>query len=299
MKWCGIPAALVVVAAMMGFAGCRVAPTPTPTPSVVYSAPELKYRLIAEFGEVFYCDPDFYPIGRPEQEEKNAQEQFPAIRADRVEFAAILAHLGLPGKADYTDAEKLSVYREHKKLDLAVELTPSGAAYVFSLRVGEGQGERIRGTITRSGGIEVTDREASFNTCPICLAEGTLIDTPAGPLPVEALRAGMTVWTLDGSGQQVAGVVMETRMTPVPASFQVVRVTLDDGRSVTASPGHPTAQGRPLGELHAGDVLDGATVLAVDRVPYAGDATYDILPSGPTGAYWADGILLKSTLSAP
>lgn len=299
MKWYGIPAALVVVAAMMGFAGCRVAPTPTPTPSVVYSAPELKYRLIAEFGEVFYCDPDFYPIGRPEQEEKNAQEQFPAIRADRVEFAAILAHLGLPGKADYTDAEKLSVYREHKKLDLAVELTPSGAAYVFSLRVGEGQGERIRGTITRSGGIEVTDREASFNTCPICLAEGTLIDTPAGPLPVEALRAGMTVWTLDGSGQQVAGVVMETRMTPVPASFQVVRVTLDDGRSVTASPGHPTAQGRPLGELHAGDVLDGATVLAVDRVPYAGDATYDILPSGPTGAYWADGILLKSTLSAP
>jgi hypothetical protein len=33
-----------------------------------------------------------------------------------------------------------------------------------------------------------------------------------------------------------------------------------------------------------------------DRVSYDGDATYDILPAGPTGFYWADGILMTSTL---
>jgi hypothetical protein len=34
-----------------------------------------------------------------------------------------------------------------------------------------------------------------------------------------------------------------------------------------------------------------------ELVPYAGDRTYDLLPAGPTGAYWANGILLSSTLA--
>jgi len=32
-------------------------------------------------------------------------------------------------------------------------------------------------------------------------------------------------------------------------------------------------------------------------VAYSGDRTYDLLPAGPTGFYWAGGILLSSTLS--
>lgn len=32
-----------------------------------------------------------------------------------------------------------------------------------------------------------------------------------------------------------------------------------------------------------------------ERLPYRG-RTYDVLPAGPTGAYWADGVLLGSTL---
>jgi len=51
-----------------------------------------------------------------------------------------------------------------------------------------------------------------------------------------------------------------------------------------------------------GDLYDGASVASAQLVPYGGDATYDILPSGDTGFYWANGlpakagVLLGSTL---
>ncbi|MBI4303794.1 MAG: Hint domain-containing protein [Chloroflexi bacterium] len=274
--------------------GCR----PQQPPPIIYSLPELKYRLISNFGGVFYVDTDFYPVAREGQEEKNAQEQFPAIRANTDEFTAILAQLGLPNKAVYTNEEKLRIYREHKKLTLGVEMTPSGDIYNFVLRVGEGQGFRIEGTITQSGKITVLKREPSFNTYPICLARGTLIDTPDGAVPAEQLRPGMTVWTVDSDGKRIPAEVIKTVATPVPASFYVVRVTLSDGRSVTASPGHPTAEGRALGDYRTGDFLDAAVVVSVERLAYEGTATYDLLPSGGTGLYWANGILLKSTLAS-
>ncbi len=211
--------------------GCTQQPTPTITPPVIYSIPELKYLLISNFDQVFYVDPDFYPVAREGQEEKNALEQFLTISANATEFSAILKHLGLPNKGEYTNEEKLRIYREHKKLTLAVEMTVSGDTYHFILRVGEGQGERIEGTITRSGEIKVLKREPNFNTYPICLAKGTLIDTPSGPVPVERFHKGMAVWTVDGSGKRAPAVVVETTMTPVPASFQVTKVTLSDGRT--------------------------------------------------------------------
>jgi hypothetical protein len=277
--------------------GCSQQPTPPPSPPVTYSIPELKYLLISSFDPVFYVDPDYYPIAREGQEEKNALEQFNTIKADTIEFSAILEHLGLPNKTDYTNGEKLLVYREHKKLTHAVEITASGDLYNFVLRTGEGQGERIEGTITASGTIKVLKREPSFNTYPICLTKGTLIDTPGGPVPVEYLTKGMAVWTVDNSGKRIAARVVETAVTPVPSPFQVVKLKLDDDRTVTASPGHPTAEGRALGEYQVGDTLDGALVMAVDNVTYNAGATYDLLPSGETGLYWANGVLLKSTLS--
>jgi hypothetical protein len=286
---------LVLALALLGpLSGCRA----QYTPPVSYSVPELKYRLLSNFDDVFWCDPDLYPVARPGQEEANALEQFPIIKANEAEFSAILAHLGLPNKADYTDAEKLAIYREHKKLTYAVAVTASGDIFNFSLRVGENQGYLISGTITPSGEITVVKRETSFNTCPICLAKGTLIETPNGPVPVEQLRKGMIVWTVDNSGNRVAAVVARTASTPVPTSFRMLRLTLEDGRTVIASPAHPTAEGRALGDYHVGDTLDGARVVAVELVVYDGGVTYDLLPSGTTGLYRANGILLKSTLTA-
>jgi len=269
---------------------------PPPKPS--YSVYELEYLLFAEFGNIFYVDHDFYPIAREGQEQINANEQFPAIRANADEFAAIIYHLSLPDKADYTDAEKLLIYREHKKLTRGAQMSASGNNYGFVLRIGEGQGERIEGTITRDGKITVTKREPSFNTYPICLAKGTLIATPDGPVPVEQIQQGMTIWTVDASGKRVAAIVAETIAAPVPVSFQVVKVTLSDGRVITASWGHPSAENKALGSYRAGDTLDGAVVVSTLSVAYEGGATYDILPAGTTGSYWANGVLLKSTLTA-
>lgn len=287
---------LLVLAGVLGIfsLGCRAQPA---TPPLEYSLPELKYQLISHFGDVFWCDPDLYPIARPDQEKINALEQFPTIKANAAEFSAILKHLNLLDKPQYSDEEKLQTYREYKKLTYAVQITSSRGVYNFSLRVGEGQGERIEGTITSSGEIKVLKREPSINTCPICLAKGTLIDTPDGSIPVEHLRTGMTVWTINSSGKRVSALVVETTMTPVPVFFQVIMVTLSDGRTLKASPNHPTAEGRLLVEYQAGDILDGARVLTLEHVVYDDYATYDLLPSGDTGFYWANSILLKSTMA--
>lgn len=288
---------IAVIGMIVAFGGSCAKQQPT-TPAV-YSMPELKYRLIGNFQDLFFVDPDYWPIQREGQEQKNAVEQFTAIKADGNEFRAILDYLSLPDKPDYTDEEKLLIYRQHKRLNLGVQMIASENGYQFTIRVREGQGERIEGTITPSGTIKVLKREPSVNVYPICLTQGTLIDTPDGPVPAEQMRQGMAVWTFDGTGQRTPAIVVRTSATPVPPSFQVVRIRLSDGRTVSASLGHPTAEGRLLGDYAAGDTLDGALVEEAELVNYDGGATYDLLPSGSTGVYRANGILLKSTLAGP
>ena len=266
------------------------------TTTVAYTVSELKYKLLAAYPDYFWCDPDLYPIARSGVEQQNAIDQFAAIEANREEFTVILTHLNLADKAGYTDDEKLQIYREYKKLNGAVQVTATASGYTFTIRVGQNQGENYQGTISASGLITVTATTPSINTCPICLAEGTLIDTPDGPVPVEKLQQGMMIYTQDDAGKKIAGVITATASAQSPTSFQIIRIVLNDGRIVSASPGHPTTDGRTIGELKVGDTLDGGIVAAVTAVPYSG-YTFDILPEGGTGFYWANGILLKSTLA--
>jgi hypothetical protein len=137
--------------------------------------------------------------------------------------------------------------------------------------------------------------QARGNPAAICLAAADRIDTPTGPVPVSQLRVGMIVWTLDAASHRVGAPVLQVRHRAAPPGHEVLRLALADGRSVEASPGHPTADGRLLGDLRQGDLLDGSAVTAVQRVSYVGD-TWDLLPAGATGFYWADRVLLGSTL---
>ena len=123
-----------------------------------------------------------------------------------------------------------------------------------------------------------------------------MVDAPGGPLPVEGLRIGDPVWTRDARGARVRGTVVAIGSTLAPAGHRVVRLVLADDREVTASPGHPLADGRPLGKLRAGDAVDGSIVTAAELVAYAGAGTYDLAVSGPSGIYFVDGIPLGSTL---
>lgn len=298
-------------AALIGsLTACSMSPASTPPPSylpspqpsliIVYTQYQLEYILFARFPDVFWVDPDFYPLSRgPEQEMANALQQFASIQAASEEFAAILEHLRLLNKASYSDAEKLSIYREHKKLTRAATLTPANNIYNFSIRTGENQGLHIEGIITAAGQITITKQEPSFNTYPICLSHGTLIDTLNGPLPVENIHPGMMVWTLDPQGNRILAPVIKTSSTPVPPLFQVVKITLSDNRTVTASPVHPSSDWRPLADYRPGDILDGSPVTRLERTVYDGSSTYDLLPAGGTGLYWAGGILLGTTICAP
>src|SRR5215203_2050306 len=42
-------------------------PTPLPTLASAFSPTELKYKVLGEFPDFFFCDPDFYPIAREDE----------------------------------------------------------------------------------------------------------------------------------------------------------------------------------------------------------------------------------------
>lgn len=141
---------------------------------------------------------------------------------------------------------------------------------------------------------EVTAREQGG--CPRCLPPDAVIATPAGDVAVHDLVAGALVWSLDDQGRRVAVPVVRVGSVATPPSHELVVVELSDGRTVRASAGHPTADGRTVGALAPGDTLDGARVIAVGHRLHDARATFDLLPASSTRAYWADGVLLTSTL---
>jgi len=262
------------------------------------SVSELKYKIFESLGEPQHCDPDMYPVATAD-EGKVAMERFPEVQKNSEEFGVILRKLSLDTQATLTPEQKLQVYREHKKLDFGITLTPQGADYGFQLVAGASPKgvNKFDGMITSSGAISVSSKQPTVVNCPICLAGDTLIDTPGGPVEVRKLRQGMAVWTVDASGAQRAAVILKTAKREVALTHQMVRLVLSDGRSLFVSPAHPAVDGRLIGTLSAGDSLDGARVVTAERVPYIEAATYDILPSGETGDYRANGILVGSTLA--
>lgn len=296
---------LVLVAAC----GTAASPTPTPSPSPSstptpgpsLTAAELKLLLADRFGTLWYCDPDFYPVPRGEEID-HARERWPEVTGDTEAFAALTAKLGLDPAGAFTDETKLAVYRAWKVLN-ATALEPIGNDryrfdYLAQPAVGAVEGTRTAGLITVAGDVTIEQEAAAGEPmCPICLAAGTRIETPDGAVAVDRLRIGDTVWTIDASGGRVPGTVLAVGSTPVPAGHELIRLTLADGRSVMASPGHPLADGRALRDLRPGDVVGGVVVAALERVPYDAASTYDIVVSGPTGTYLVDGIALGSTLA--
>jgi len=289
--------------------GLTIEPRTTPGPGgggtpaasdAALVAPDLRYRLVDQVGRPLFCDPDFYPIARSD-EAQLADQHLAAIRSDVPTYAAIAAHLGIDPAADPTPAQVLAIYGEWKMLR-ALALTSAdgrfGFDYVAADPSNQGAGWHVVGTIDAGGTIALDRRDPSGQPpCPICLARGTRIATPDGEQRVEDLRPGMAVWTVDGLGQRVPGRILEIGSTPVPATHRVVHLVLTDGRTVDVSPGHRLPDGRPIGDLRPGDLVDGTTVVSAALKAYDGGATFDLLPSGGTGTYWANGILLASTLA--
>lgn len=293
--WVLVP---VLFALLLAACGGGASPTPAPFPLPMA---ELKYRVMDAGGRISFCDPDFYPIARAD-ESAQANAKIGEIRQDAETYDAITKRVG---------TDTLAVYREWKTLN-ALRLDPvkgnaiTPDALGFNYRTdsgpsatpaGKGNGKQIEGRVDAYGKVDITRRaDAGPLNCPICLALGTRIATPNGDVAVEDLRIGDVVWTQDAQGARVAAPLVAIGSTPVPDTHQVVRLVLEDGRTVFVSPGHPTADGRRVGDLHEGDVVDGAVVLSAERVRYAAGLTFDVLPAGATRAYWANDVLLGSTL---
>jgi hypothetical protein len=129
----------------------------------------------------------------------------------------------------------------------------------------------------------------------VCAAPDTPIATPAGERTIASLQPGDLVYSVDGAGIRAVKIL---RVNRVPVfNHHVLRVAFDNGRTIDMTAGHPLADGRPLSALRPGSELVGANVVSVTEVPYGHDATYDILPDSTSGAYFASGVLIGSTLT--
>jgi len=278
-------------------------PRASPPSSGPLTTGQLRVALVDQLGQRWYCDPDEYPVARADQQQR-ATERFDEMRADADNFQAAAASLGLDPNGDFTPEQKLAVYQLWKVL-ISIPLDPVDSEHYhfdyLAVPVGnKTDGTHTTGTIDVNGVITIDQQvPAGQPPCPICLALGTLIDTPRGPVAVEGLRIGDPIWTMDAAGNRVAGIVIALGSTPAPAGHQVVNLVLADGRRVTASPGHPLADGRRIGAVRAGDIVDGSRVIAASLIAYAGAETMDLVASGATGGYYAGGIPLRSTLSPP
>ncbi len=270
----------------------------------------LKLRVLAALpGPVDWCDPDIYPSSYVGELLDHARSHLREMQSDRRTYRAILAHEGISSSSALTDDELVRVYGDYKLVayPYPIHLEQDGDLRRFAVSTfdkGSGYVDRVQGAVSSEGRVTI-DRVIrgkdspgrNFEpNCPICLVRGVLIATPDGPVPVQDMRVGMTVWSVDRFGRRVPAIVDRTRR--LAADGEVLRVTLADGRTVVVSPGHPIADGRPIGQLQPGDLLSGSTVRSISPVPYRG-FTYDLLPSGPTGTYFADGVLLGSTLHEP
>jgi hypothetical protein len=137
-------------------------------------------------------------------------------------------------------------------------------------------------------------------TCPrgcvmcVCASPDTPIATPGGDRPIASLSAGDLVYSVHRSQIRAVPVLRTSRTAVV--DHRVRRLTLANGAVLEISAGHPLADGRSLGELQPGELLDGVEVLEIDTIPYAHPFTYDILPDSESGAYFAGGVLMGSTI---
>lgn len=130
-----------------------------------------------------------------------------------------------------------------------------------------------------------------------CLPGNALISVPSGLMPLKNLKSGDLVWTTDRFGHRVQAVIIQKTKRIVSKDHKMAHIVLKDGRELIVSHGHPTIDNKEIGYLVKGQILDKSQIVSVEIMPYKEKYTYDILPSGDTGGYWVNSILIGSTLS--
>ena len=291
--WLG--ALSLVVASGCGGGLAKVAP---PLGDQSFSKQRLEVRVLDSVGHFYYCDPDEFPVGYGTAAQR-ARRGFPTVEADPQALSVIAGELHL-GSGPYDIAAKERIWQLYKRMN-AVGLERGKGGYRFTL-VSDPDNGKFRHGFVRDDGAVFLGRpynEPNYHGCPICLVRGTLIGTPIGSVPVDRLRIGDPIWTTGPGGIRIATRVAVVGRVAVGPRHAVIEVQLRDGRAIVASPGHPLGDGRHLMDLRVGFKYDGSRVASLRWATYADGWTYDVLPAGPTGDYWANGILVGSTLRTP
>src|SRR3989442_5380416 len=132
MRLCALALVAPLAGACGGAASGGASASPTPAPTALGQA-ALKYRLVEQFGRPLFCDPDFYPIARAD-EQQLAHQGFPEIQKDVETFAAIVTSLGLQPAGPYSAQDELAIYRDWTMLN-ALKLGPALIGFRFSMHV--------------------------------------------------------------------------------------------------------------------------------------------------------------------
>jgi hypothetical protein len=136
-----------------------------------------------------------------------------------------------------------------------------------------------------------------------CFAAGTRIDTPGGPVPIEAAFVGMPVFAFDVARSERT--VRHVTAVHVHQRTPVGLLTLSDGTALRVTANHPIYSPsddryRPAGALGAHDQVlsmhaGGAGVgeIAAYEADVAVDTVYNISVSGEHN-YFAEGVLVHN-----
>ncbi|MEO1450130.1 MAG: Kazal-type serine protease inhibitor domain-containing protein [Bacteroidota bacterium] len=164
--------------------------------------------------------------------------------------------------------------------------TPQTPAELYALSDGSIIYESPDGTLFRG----------NRNLCR-CLSPTVCIDAPGGGIELWTLTRGDSVFSLDEAGREVVVPVMDLQKVPVGEEHRLVHLTMNDGSSLMASPMHPIADGRLLGDIHPGDIIEGREVKTRTWRKTPSGFTMDLLPLGPTSVYRIGGYWYQTTMT--
>ena len=146
------------------------------------------------------------------------------------------------------------------------------------------------------------------NNCR-CMPNTIRILTSQGEKQIDNIQIGDSVYTFNNNDGKILAPIIQVNKIPVHCGYTMIKITLENGKSIQASLNHPipiernyaSSSGNQyevllFSDIKKGDHIGNSIVVSIEFVNYNGGFTYDILPAGESGYYWADGVLVGSTL---
>ena len=128
--------------------------------------------------------------------------------------------------------------------------------------------------------------------CYADCSEETLIRTPDGNKKISKIKFGDFVISYGGETVRVIDLVKIKAKDRL-----VVNIELDNKIILEALPDHPLGPSKyKFRDLRTGHEIDGHKIVSIKLVPYKHKYIYDILPQSRTGTYYANDVLIGSSL---